>query len=192
MATKYITSADVFTYLEAGANISAGSGDIIEDLIYYVEAAADKYCKMGSGGLVITEYTDTFDGDDHTEQMLDYWPAQELVSIVHDGTTKTLTDFKLVDKCICRYVEAYFDYDRELKWAVTYTAGHFAAGSATNDLKLALIKWVAWLFNKRGRDGLMSKSQSPMVNMSESYELSDIPMETKSILDRYKDPRVML
>jgi hypothetical protein len=166
--------------------------DEIEVIINSVELFIAQYCNNVIGYKEVIEY---FDGNEIKNNTIFLSNRLNLSGLkIEKFNTSNYTWEEVVDV----YGSNYYFYENEGRilvrsveggyrnYKITYTAGYDTSVYSNNlpsDLRLAILKLVGNFWNKRRSDGLVSESlDGASINFK-----SDMDLEVKSILDKYKN-----
>lgn len=172
----YIAKADVATLLNI--TLTPQGETLVDALIPAVEAYAESYCNRKWGNQAnLTEY---FDGGQRL-YFVSNPPITTLTSIAIDGVT-LLSPYYYNYGSYIRLADAASVGYRNV--VITYTSNQ----GVPNDLKHALIRWVAQIFKAAEDGGKVGKRVQIGTVEIDYLVTSEIPEFVQKVLDRYQLP----
>ena len=189
-ANAWISLADARTYLKIPSS-DTDDDSLLETLINYSYKALEKYI---GHQIISATYTEFYDGDGTRLLVARKWPIIsvtsvhvdierdfESVDLVDSGNYVTDTDNGIIE-IFQEEATGPTVFERGIKNVkVIYVAG-FAA--IPNDVKLAGLRHVAYLYRQENTEGTTSQS---LGGKSESYDQKPIPDNIQFLLRPYKD-----
>ncbi len=170
----YLTKENVENYLNI--DLTPQGETLVDSLIPAVEAYVNSYCSRSwNNSSPQTEY---LDGGQNL-YFLANSPVTSITSIVVDGTTLASTEYFLYSSYIRLDYPATTDYRNVV---ITYVSNV----PLPNDLKQALIQWVAEMF-KNADDGGKTAERVKFGSAETWFKTQDgIPKFVQDVLNRYR------